>query len=135
MLGLALQLFVLLPGMSYQLFCQSGGSRADMALIADRIRSSDRPINGRRGSGADGSGWATVALSAVRTDAAMRGQKGSNSATCRHRAPGTLITIFPGLLDRDRWSDECWRRRPSLHAAEEIGYTVVTARNKLINKL
>lgn len=132
MLGLALQLFVLLPGMSYQLFGQFRlDSHADMARIAERIRSSDGPVLADEDLGQMVLAGRPLLFQPFELTQLARAGKWDQTpllaAIERQEYALILIFRFPGLsLDRDRWSDEMLAAIDRHYtAAEEIGYTVV----------
>lgn len=132
MLGLALQLLLLLPGMSYQLFSQFRlDSRADMARIAERIRSTDGPVLADEDLGQMVLAGKPLLFQPFELTQLARAGKWDQTpllaAIERQEYPLILIFKFPGLpLDLDRWTDEM-RAAIDRHykAVEEIGYTVV----------
>lgn len=132
MLGLALQLFLLLPGMSYQLFSQFRlDSRADMALIAERIRSTDGPVLADEDLGQLVLAGRPLLFQPFELTQLARAGKWEQTpllaAIERQEYALILIFKFPGLsLDRDRWTDEMLAAIDRRYrAVEEIGYTVV----------
>lgn len=132
MLGLALQLFLLLPGLSYQLFSQFRlDSRADMERIAERIRSSDGPVLADEDLGQMVLAGRPLLFQPFELTQLARAGKWDQTpllATIeRQEYALILIFKFPGLsLDRDRWTDEMLAAIDQHYSAvEEIGYTVV----------
>lgn len=132
MLGLALQLFLLLPGMSYQLFSQFRlDSRADMALIAERIRGTAGPVLADEDLGQMVLAGKPLLFQPFELTQLARAGKWDQTllltAIERQEYPLILIFKFPGLsLDRDRWTDEMRAAIDQRYTAvEEIGYTVV----------
>ncbi|MFN8440646.1 MAG: ABC transporter permease subunit [Caldilineaceae bacterium] len=132
MLGLALQLFLLLPGLSYQLFSQFRlDSRADMAQIADLMRSTDGPLLADEDLGQMVLAGRPLLFQPFELTQLARAGKWDQTPllTAIEHQEYALILIFkfPGLsLDRDRWSEEMLTAIDKHYtAAEEIGYTVV----------
>ncbi len=132
MLGLALQLFLLLPGLSYQLFSQFRlDSRADLALVAERIRSADGPVLADEDLGQLVLAGRPLLFQPFEMTqlarAGMWDQAPLLAAIERQEYALILIFQFPALpLDRDRWTAEMRAVIDQRYtAAEQIGYTVV----------
>jgi hypothetical protein len=132
MLGLALQLFLLLPGMSYQLFSQFRlDSRANLALIAERIRSTGPSVLADEDLGQMVLAGQPLLFQPFELTQLARAGKWDQTPllTAIERQEYALILIFkfPGLaLDRDRWTDAMLAAIDQHYTAVEvIGYTVV----------
>ena len=132
MLGLALQAFLLLPGLSYQLFSQFRlDSRADMALVGQRIRAADGPVLADEDIGQLVLAGRPLLFQPFElTQLARVGmwdQAPLLDAIERQEYALILIFKFPGLpLDRDRWTDQMRAVINRRYAeVEQIGFTEV----------
>lgn len=132
MLALALQVFLLLPGLSYQLFSQFRlDSRADMALVGERIRAADGPVLADEDIGQLVLAGRPLLFQPFELTQLARVGKWNQAplleAIERQEYALILIFKFPGLpLDRDRWTDQMRAAIERRYAeVEQIGFTVV----------